>query len=532
MKLTDYLAQELAKEITHIFVGNGGVVIHILDSLSKSPNITLIPMQTEQGAAIAAESYARHRGLGVAIATSGPGFCNLIQGIACAYYDSIPTLFIIGGVPKGHQKENPRLRQQGFQEMEILDIVKSFTKESTRLNHAQDIQAVLPYLILKAKSGRPGPVVLEIPDDIQRETFTPKIKPVSQWIFEYPVFALDVTYIITQLRKSKKPLIIIGSGARVAMHELKQLLVKFDIPYIPTWGAKDMFQKDARNLIPCGGIAGSQAGNIIIQEADLIIAFGARLDSHLIGADNAKFAPTAQKILLDIDAEEISKFKSLSNFKLIHCNLFKFIPILLGTSKFKKRRCWTSWRGFTLKIKRKFVPNWKSEPYKQFQKLSKTLRPGNIVVVDTGATLAWTMQALDIQVLNIRLYSAFNHSPMGYALPAAIGAGFACPDKQIFCITGDGGLAMNSQELINIPFHKLRIKIIVIDNRGYGIIRQTQDTWLKSNYTCTSPESGLPMPDILALAKAYKVEINVWKIPPDSKIKPKLKWEQSLEEIK
>ena len=531
MKLSDFLAQELAQEVKHVFVGNGGVVIHILDSLNRNKEITPIPMQTEQGAAIAAESYARLAGFGVAVATSGPGFVNLLQGIACAYYDSIPTLFIVGGVPRGHQRIDTCLRQFGFQEMDVLNAVAGITKRAERLDQACEIHTMLPRLLAIAKGDRPGPVLLEIPDDVQRETLYDRRPEPPCLMFRPPLYSMQTCAAEVEIMKAKRPLIIFGAGSRPAYEELKMLFTKLQIPFMPTWATKDMFRSTMTNYVPCGGISSSIAGNIIMQKADLIIALGTRLDTHQIGSKFSEFAPGARKIIVDLDAQELDKYPYEPKDIRIQAHTEDFIKALNFSPELKRQGAWKPWKDFCIKTKHKHAKLHKIEPYKQFQALSHRLQEGDIVITDAGATLTWTMQALNIRKEGIRLYSAFNHSPMGYALPAAIGAAFAKPDAHIISINGDGGFMMNIQELATVAFHGLDIEFYVVDNQGYGIIRQTQDTWLNGRHTCSSPGSGLACPDLQEIANAFDVTINIWKIPAKSKISPKLKWGQKLEEI-
>ena len=533
MKLTDYLAQELAKEVKHIFVGNGGVVIHILDSLNKARGITLVPMQTEQGAAIAAESYARVAGFGIAVATSGPGFINLSQGIACAYYDSIPTLFIVGGVPKGHIKKSEELRQFGFQEMEVTKIVSSFTKVAITLNSAKDIKNVLSWLIWKAKEGRPGPVLLEIPDDVQREEVNPEGLLDTTHSSSLPILASQVEEMKQWLSRCNRPLIIIGSGAKGAEREIRVLLNRILIPYMLTWATKDMIpEPNHQNLVPCAGVSSSRVGNMVMQDADLIIALGARLDSHQIGSNFSMFNPMAKKIVIDVDKAELDKYKYLKLSVLkVNCDVKRFIRVLGTISGLTRKRKWVEWKAKCLEWKKKYPTVRKESPYDFFENLSQELKTGDIVITDAGATLTWTMQGLRILKPGIRLFSAFNHSPMGYALPAAIGAKFASPSSRVFCITGDGGMQMNIQELATIKYWALPMHIIVIDNQGYGIIRQTQDTWLEGRHTCAGPNSGLGIPNFETVAEAYGVNVSVIRIRDDAQIKPKLKWGERLENI-
>jgi len=515
MKLSDYVADFLAKYTGHVFVGNGGCVVHILDSIDKHKRLRNIPCENEQGAAIAAEAYTRVSGkLGVAIATSGPGMINLMQGIACAYYDSIPVIFISGASPTSQLRGECGVRQMGFQEMDVVGITTPLTKYSVLITDFRKIRHELEKSAYMACEGRPGPVMLDLPDDLQRAEINPEeLEPFIPPKVEYKLDALLLEKTLLFIREAKKPVIIVGGGVKLAKSQdlCRKFLDNSGMPYATTWATIDMFLDDEPNLVGNFGVSANRAGNFAVQNADLIISLGSRLDTHQTGSKAALFAPKAKKIMVDIDHDELNKRNGMQVDVKIECGLKAFLTEInkrkiqtQDLSKWKERIA--GWR--------KRYPSCPLENYKQAKKvnpyvfmneLSKVSAEGDVVITDAGATLTWTMQAYKIRRRQM-LFSAFNHSPMGYALPASIGAQFAAPNKKIICIIGDGGMQMNVQELETMEHNRLPIKIFVIDNGEYGIIKQTQDTWLKSRYVAADPGSGLGFPDICKVAKAYGIK--------------------------
>ncbi|UCD54958.1 MAG: thiamine pyrophosphate-binding protein [Candidatus Omnitrophota bacterium] len=516
MKLSDYITRFLAKHTRHAFVGTGGCIVHVLDSLNKSPHIHLVPCENEQGAAIAAEAYYRVKGkIGVAIATSGPGMINLIQGIACAYFDSTPSLYISGAPPTYHLKGKHKVRQMGFQEMDVIKIVKPLTKYAVLLTNPKRIRYELEKLIYSAFEGRPGPVLLDLPDDIQRAHINPQ--KLKSFIPKRKTPTLNKTAInktMGLIKKAARPVIIVGGGVKTrdVRKELKTFLNKSRIPFATTWATIDMFLDNEPNLIGNFGISANRAGNFAIQNCDLLISLGSRLDTHGAGSDVARFAPKAKKIVVDIDRAELDKHTRMKTDLKIHCDLKTFLKGLINSSEIETRdlnqwkRKIQEWKDrYPIYLEKYYKQKNKVNPYVFMNELSKETKEGDIVVTETGATLTWTMQAYKIRTRQA-LFSAFNHASMGYALPAAIGAQYAAPENRVICITGDGGIQMNIQELETIAYNKLPIKIFLINNRGYGMIKQTQDTWLDSVYVASDPSCGLGFPDFQKVAKAYKIK--------------------------
>ena len=516
MKLSDYIADFLSKKTNHVFVGHGGCVIHILDSIESNPGLKNIPCENEQGAAIAAEAYSRVSGnLGVAVATSGPGMINLMQGIACAYFDSIPALYISGAPPTNHLKGDQKARQIGFQEMDVVDIVRPITKYAVLLKDSKRIRYELEKLIHMAYEGRPGPVLLDLPDDLQRAEVNPsEMEPfIPETQEPTSVSAEQAEEMLGLIRNALRPVVVVGGGVKIghAEAEVNRFINSTGIPFATTWSTIDMFLDDNPNLIGNFGISANRTGNFAVQNADLIICFGSKLDTHQTGSNPARFAPKAKKIVVDIDKTELDKKNGLFIDLKVNCDLNVFLKTV--NDKKITTKDLTLWKNRIQEWREKYpvcCPEYLEQrenvnPYVFMNELSKETKSGDIVITDAGATLTWTMQAYRIRTPQM-LFSAFNHSPMGYSLPASIGAQFAAPDKQVLCIIGDGGLQMNIQELETIAYNRLPIKIFLINNGGYGIIRQTQDTWMNSRYVAVDPSSGLGFPDCQKIAKAYGIE--------------------------
>jgi acetolactate synthase-1/2/3 large subunit len=488
---------------------------------------------------------------------------NLMQGIACAYFDSIPTLFISGEPPLAHLRGKYQVRQKGFQEMDVIEIVRPLTKYAVLLNDPSRVKYELEKLIYLAFSGRPGPVLLDLPDDLQRAQIDQeKLVSFSPEPIEYHLDQKQLKRFMDLVVQAERPVAVIGGGVKLAdtIEQTRIFLDKTKIPFVTTWATIDMFLDDTPNLIGNFGISANRPGNFAVQNADLIISLASRLDTHQTGSNPAKFAPQAKKIMIDIDQHELSKHEGMPLDLKVNCDIRIFLQQL--NKHALKTKDLTSWRNLTKSWKERYPicapENYKQKdgvnPYVFMQELSRETKEQDIIITDAGATLTWTMQAYTIRKPQL-LFSAFNHSPMGYALCASIGAQFAAPSRRVICIIGDGGMQMNIQELETVIFNKLPIKIFLINNSGYGIIKQTQDTWLNSRYVAADSSSGLGFPDFQKIALSYGIkaaeivshkELNGSmrkvldyngpilcdvKLKPDEKITPKLEFGRPLEDL-
>ena len=533
MKLTDYIAEYISKIADNVFVGQGGNIIHVLDSLGKRKDIKIIPSQNEQGAAIAADAYSRfnEKKIGVTATTSGPGMLNLMQGIACSFFDSIPTVHFVGAVVTNQLRKNKKIRQIGFQEMEVVDIVKPITKYAVLLKDKNMIKYELEKMLYYAKEGRQGPVLMDLPDDLQRayinpkklKSFTPPKRLKKKVLFEKKFLNL--------IKNSKRPLIVVGHGINLSntKKELYKFISKTGIPFSPSWATVDLFTSEDKLNAGTFGVAATRYGNFAIQNADLLISLGCRLNTQITGSNLKSFAPNAKKIVVDIDDNEFKKTNGLKYDLKINLNLKDFFKTI--NRKIKNKKNYSKWiSNFRLwKLKYPIVQQEyyrqtkKCNPYVFFRSLSEQTGKNDVLIPDASANLIWAMQSFKVK--GQKIFTALNHSPMGYSMPATIGAYLADKTKNVICTIGDGSMQMNIQELATISHFNLPIKIFVINNKGYGLIKQTQDTWLDSRRVGVDSRSGLAMPNLIKIANAYgikTVEINNHK-EMDKKLRGVLK---------
>ena len=512
MKLSDYIAQFLAEQnVTHVFGVSGGAAIHIFDSIDKRSDIKNVFMGHEQAASIAADGYHRSTGkLGVAISTSGPGATNLITGTCCSYYDSIPTLMITGQVASYRLKGSLKVRQLGFQESDIVSIFKSVTKYAVQLKKASDIKKVLQEAIFHAFDGRQGPVLIDIPDNLQREDINPL--DLAEFYPERKIQENDflteenIKIMLGMINESARPVLVVGGGIKtpVVIDELRELIERLKIPVLHTWAASEFLAHNHPLRVGTFGVYGSRTGNFTIQNADLLITIGARLSQNHTGSILKSFAREAKIVMIDIDNNEMNKFDKVE-LKIdlkINSTVSKFIEIYNNHFLEVKFDDWSSWKKKILHWKKIFpkesqskltVPNSDVDPNNFIIGLSNYLKSDAIIFTDTGGNLMWTCNSYKSKN-GQSLHSSWNNSPMGYSLPASIGASVNNIKKNITCVIGDGGLLLCLSELITIIKHKLPIKIFLFNNHGHGIQKQTLDTWLDGRLVGVNDSSGLSFP--------------------------------------
>ena len=517
-KISDYIIDFfVAQGLTHVFLVSGGASIHLLHSANSASGILPVPTHHEQGASMAADGYARASGLlGLAVATSGPGATNLITGIAGAWFDSVPCIFITGQVATFRMKGSMPVRQLGFQETDIIEIARPITKLAVQIGSISEIEDVLQRSLNIAMSGRPGPVLIDIPDDIQRgfSLFEPPIK-VSSKSPHMPnsMFNEQLNELESLLRKSKRPLIILGAGAnsRTTRLHSQELAKSLNLPILTTWGAKDLIPHDNPNLIGTFGSHGTRYGNFAVQNADLVIVIGSRLSSRETGGDLQTWAREARIIHIDIDNAESDKFKLLGRDLSLKINtdLKDFLPLLTKFAKVNLSDCsfpmWFKWIE-ERKLKYRYELSNKAEKidgYDFFLIFNNFIENNHQIFLDTGCTVAWAMQSLALPS-EARTFHDYNNTAMGWALPASIGGALANPQKCTTSISGDGSIMMNIQELATAIRYTPELKIIILNNSGYGMVRQTEEQWLGGiNIGTDSRKGDLVFPDFQALASSF-----------------------------
>ena len=513
MKLSDYVIDFLVSEgITHIFEVAGGALAHLLDSLYGKKDISTLSMHHEMAAAIAAEGYSRVSGnLGTAMATSGPGATNLITGIGSCFFDSIPCLFITGQVNTYEFKFDRPVRQVGFQETDIVNIVKPIVKDAVLVTDPDKIRYYLEKSVHIAKSGHPGPVLLDIPMNIQRADINPgSLESFYKSSTTESVNGFDDTMVkqIVQLIKSSlRPVVLVGGGVRLskAQGELFKFIHKTGIPVVTSLMGLDAFPHNDPSFIGMIGSYGNRYANLTIANSDLVLALGTRLDTRQTGTKPETFARVAKIVHVDIDPYELNN-KVKADFS-INSDVKKFLFTLNNyISEYDNNKI-GSWKQAIKHYKERY-PSYKIpvngiiEPNFFMHKLSEFLPEGAIICVDVGQIQMWAAQSLEVKKSQ-RFLTQGGMGSMGSALPMAIGASFAKPGETIVVITGDGGFQLNIQELQTVYHHKLPIKIILLNNHCYGMVRQFQEQYFNCRFQSTV--IGYSCPNFQDVVSAYKI---------------------------
>ena len=536
--LSDYVLKFLIKKkIKNVFLITGGAISFLVDAFSKTNKIKYTCVAHEQAAAMMADSYSRlGPNLSCTMVTSGPGATNLITGIACSWFDSIPSIHITGQVnsyeKQGAQKGTKFTRQVGFQETDIVSITKPITKFSYQLKSPNEIKYILEKACFLAQSGRPGPVVIDIPMNFQKAIINPKklksfIKPKDRGITNN--LNKQIENIKKLLMKSKRPVLLIGGGIKVAKSESKldKIINKLSIPVVTTWSGVDLIDHNNKLYVGNVGVYGSRAANFSVQNSDLLISLGSRLDTRITGGVPSTFARNAKVVAVDIDKNELSKKRGLKLHLKICSDLSifleKFYNQIKNLKSEKKKwhlQCYNWKRKYPIVAKEYYNQKSFVNPYVFIYELSKLANRNSVIVADDGGHLTWTLQAFKVKK-GQKLFSAFGNSPMGYAFPAAIGASIVQNKSKIICIDGDGSIQINIQELQTVSSNKLPIKIIILNNDGYGIIKQFQELYLKKRYEASIPKFGVTNPNFQKVSKAYGINYN--KISNNKNIKKILK---------
>ncbi|HUU29647.1 MAG TPA: thiamine pyrophosphate-binding protein [archaeon] len=523
--ILDYL---VSKDVKKVFLLTGGAVSFLVDKFHGREDIGHVCTAHEQSAAMAADAYSRMRpeSIGVAIATSGPGGTNLLTGIGCSWFDSIPVLMITGQVNTYEAKGKLHVRQIGFQELDIVDVVRPITKFAAQVNDPQDILYFLQKAVHIAKSGRPGPVLLDIPMDIQRREVD--LSTLRQFIPEddtstYHINCRDrMDACLELLCSSKRPILLAGGGVRNAgaTGALKAVSERLGIPVGTSTNGIDSFPHDHPNFAGFIGVYGNRAANFALASCDLLIAVGSRLDSRQTGVKCELFARKARKIVVDIDAEELNV--RIKADVALHSDARVFLDHLgqateklefpdhsewlekIRQWKFQYPACPPEARNLTDRI----------NPYVFLEALSKELGPDDVVTLDSGQNMLWGMQTISSRA-RMRMFTAGGMSPMGYSLPAAIGAAFAHKQGRIVCLIGDGGLQINIQELETLCRYNLPVSVFVMNNKSLGLIRQFQDDYLNARYVASVPQEDYPRPDFARIAAGYGIKSMKITVPDE-----------------
>ena len=515
MRVADYIAQFIAKHeqtAKTVFMVSGGGNMHLIDALGKNNDLQYVCNHHEQACAMAAEGYARiSNKIGIAYVTTGPGGTNAITGVMGAWVDSIPMMIISGQVKFETtiaSQPELNLRQLGDQEINIVDIVRPITKYAVMITDKNTVRFHLEKAVYEAKRGRPGPVWLDIPLDIQGasieltdlEGFNPP--PELQ-------YDLKIDEVHRALKNAKRPVIIAGNGIRLsgAVSELQALSKKRNIPVIQTFAQYDILNEDDSRYAGRFGTIGHRAGNFAVQNSDLILAIGSRLNIRAVSYNWACFGREAVKIIVDIDDNELKKHTLKADIP-IQADAGAFIrELLISDNDICNyddwvKQCIVYRKTFPTIIPQRQAGIDKVDSYNFFDVLSDCAADDTIFVFGNGTACVSSYQSLRLKGSQKVVVNS-GCASMGYDLPAAIGAWYAAKDKPLICVTGDGSLQMNIQELQTIIHNKIPIKLFVLNNDGYISIRNTQRGFFNSNFVGSGCDSGVSCPDTLKIAEAY-----------------------------
>ena len=509
IKVSDYIFDFIVnKGIDTVFTVSGGGCMHLIDSLGKNQHLKYVCNHHEQASAIAAEGYARVTNRpGCVLVTTGPGGTNALTGVLCAYQDSIPMIIISGQVPSDQLSNGTGCRQIGQQEFNITQCVTSMVKYSKIVLKATDIKYILEEAYHIATSGRPGPVWIDIPLNIQSAivdlNLCESYKPNTSNTFENKIDLLKHL-----LENSKRPVVVIGNGIRVSntVDLLKKFLHKTSLPVMTgPHSAVDAINSDYQYYAGRFGLLGQYTSNHIIQNSDFILSLGSRLNPKMIGYDSNKFAPDATKFLVDIDPYEMKKlsFKNKVEWNIDLNDFFSLIESInfnLDISDWQKEVLEKRNQEKLVLDKHKNLTNYVST-YVFAEKLQKYLNQDSIIVTSDGTAHVVPLKTMTLKN-NQRLFSNEGTAPMGYGLPAAIGAYFGSK-KPIICLEGDGSIMMNLQELETVKYHKIPLKLFIINNEGYLSIKLTQNSFFKGNLVASGISSGVSIPSFSQLAQVF-----------------------------
>ncbi|CCE04763.1 putative acetolactate synthase I, large subunit [Bradyrhizobium sp. STM 3843] len=504
----EYVAEFLARRgVQQVFLLTGGACAFMVDAVANHPKLGYLCFQHEQGAAMAADAVWRTSGkVGVAMATSGPGATNLLTGIACAYFDSIPSLFITGQVNMRESAgwAGAKVRQFGFQETRIVEMAAPITKYAVLVRTAEELKRELAKAFDIALEGRGGPVLIDIPMDVQQlevgDDFAPPAETDLAAVDHVPDDLLNF------FDRAERPVLLFGAGIGLARAQDAACawLKQHDVPFVASWNALTYFDHAMQSYCGAIGVYGNRGANAVIQNADAVLVLGSRLDNRQRSGNARSFAPDARVHVVDIDAEELVKYKA-DGYGVTQFDLRELASLLSKLRAPTPAEAWCAHvSDLCARYRGRSVEHLTGEvrglsPYAVVQELNRLMKRDAIVACDTGAALCWVFQMFHRSAQT--LFTAGGNSPMGYAVPAAIGAAITNPGRQVFAFIGDGGFQLNIQELQTIAHYGLDVVIVVMNNGCYGMIRQFQDSYLGGRYHATI--EGYSAPDFSGIVAGY-----------------------------
>jgi acetolactate synthase-1/2/3 large subunit len=521
IKVADYVIKFFAdKGIDKIFVVYGAANGDLIDAFTRIKKTKYISIMHEQAAGFAAEGYAKVKNLpGVAIATSGPGGQNFLTSIANCFYDSVPVIFVTGQIKTAFLKPDKKVRQIGFQETDIVGITKPITKRSVMITDENKIKFELEYCYYLAVNGRPGPILLDIPMDIQKKIIDPKkLKGFEKKNnFKINKIKQKIKKFLHDFEESKRPVILVGGGVRNAIKDLQKLGQLLNVPVFPTWNALDIVTSDYSNYCGRVGTYGGAGRNFGIQNSDLLLTIGCRLSGRITGGNVKSFARDAKKYMVDIDPSNLkTKWQQLKFDENIYCDSKIFINLLMQSFKKKEKlkrisnkskwlqKC-LEWKNKYDPVKKEFYENHNYvQPYAFIRILSEKMNKNDTFVADCGGNIVISNHSFETK-LGQRYFTNNGNSPMGFSFAGGLGACIANPKVNTVCVIGDGGMNMNIQELQTLKNYKIKLKTIILNNHIYGITKAFQKTNFEGRMEACGP-IGYNPPNFVDICRAYKIK--------------------------
>jgi acetolactate synthase-1/2/3 large subunit len=521
MKTSDYIAAALYNHgVKCVFEVSGGMITHLLDSINRQGKIRVVSVHHEQAAAFAADGVGRMTGIpGVAMATSGPGATNLLTGIGSCYFDSTPAVFLTGQVNRNEQKRDRKIRQLGFQETDIVSMAAPITKAAWKVNTAEELPLLLDRAFALATEGRPGPVLLDIPMDVQRLDVAadPAHTTMAGRGACLAPDASSVRDLLDRIQSARRPLVLIGGGIRSAnaASQLRRFAGLLGIPVVHSLMAVDVLPYDDELRIGMIGTYGNRWANMALGNCDCLLVLGSRLDVRQTGADTDAFA--AGRSIIHVDCEPGEMNNRVTGCSAVLATLPEFLEGAIGMISPRSAADLHSWRNR--------IEEWKVQwpdiselagvpginPNVFMHRVSAHSQPAGTYVIDVGQHQMWAAQSIDVRA-DQRFLTSGGMGSMGFALPAAIGA-VVSTDRPVVVIAGDGGFQCNIQELQTVVRSRLPIKLIIINNLCHGMVRQFQESYFEARYQSTL--WGYSAPDFERVARGYGMAARTTERPDD-----------------
>lgn len=521
MRVADWIMKRLADEgLRHMFLLPGGGAMYLNDALACEPRITPVPCHHEQACGIAAEAYGRtghpdNPGFGVALVTTGPGATNVITPVAGAWIDSIPMLVLSGQVKRADRLAGRPLRQGGVQEVDVIPMVKGITKYATTLDDPHQVRIQVETALQKMRSGRPGPVWIEVPLDVQGAQIDPDMLPDALDVADTVPLPdpAQTRRVLALLAAAERPLILAGHGVRLsgAAESFRKLIETWQVPVVSTWNALDLIHHAHPLYVGSPGVVALRAPNFAVQNCDLLISIGCRLDNIITAYNPGNFARAARKVVVDVDKAELDK-PGMEIEEKVHGDAAVVINAWLdaGCSSTVDRSAWLArcqdWKArYPVNDGKPFDSSESISHYQFVDALSDAIPDNTLIATGSSGLAVEAFYSTFRSKPGQRVFLTSGLGSMGYGLAAAIGACLGNSKQRTVAVESDGSLMLNLQELATLKGLDLPITLIVMDNQGYASIRNTQRNYFESRYIATGANSGLHMPDLGAVAEAIGI---------------------------